>query len=260
MKPEASAPPLDSYGSNVPIAQPINEAIQNSNENDFSTVRQCLYLPFDTKVYREMLYHLINSLFGGAVSPLLFVVALLGLVTIPLCGFGMIMLEVNALLIRVFAVVDVALYNYIAPKEDRVDIPNEYLLNSPSPATVNLRISKSLRKPFSKQTWLAILYFSIIKYPLGLISSAMITSIWFGGIAAILSFDISQIFAGFLLLWIAKSISRYFTEFSMYLTRTCLCEHLPTIVAICVAEDDESMNLDKACYEEIPTKERCCDV
>ena len=194
------------------------------------------------------LYH-VSSVVLGAIGMLICpTLLILGICTTPLCCFGVVLLHILTILIQYLARLDVSLYNFVAPEDQRI------LINVPLNPTNGFRLSTALGNLCSTDTIIAMLYLGVLKFPLSialscfcvsllLFSAVLVCSPIIALMAPPCSVEFDQeclegwkiallILPGIILSVVALRFIRWLTNISMYMTRLCCCEYFSNFVQV----------------------------
>jgi hypothetical protein len=145
-------------------------------QNDCSYAVTC---PFRFYTWKLVAFHLLNVLFSSLAFGLVLGGLLFGISLIPLCCLGLVVLRLLLWFVYHLAKIDVLLYNSISP-------PNEHItVTFAQPeAYEGYRLSPELSS-FSKDSVIAIIYFSVFKFPLSILFSSALVVMYFASFVLI---------------------------------------------------------------------------
>jgi hypothetical protein len=129
-----------------------------------------LSAPFRCLTLKLILFHVSNAAFAVIACTLLWLCLSLGISLIPVCCIGVLILRLMFYVVHFLSEIEVHLYNFIVPPSEHIyvnftNLPDMFLRH-----IEGIRVSPSLSE-FSRESVLAIFYFTLVKLPLAIASS-----------------------------------------------------------------------------------------
>lgn len=206
----------------IPIATPVEANYDASQplllsapSRDVLSIERCL------------VFHILNLVHSLIAFVFVWVIASLGLGFIPLCCLGLCILRIGVYFLHFFARVDAKLHNFVSTGADQI------ILRLP---TVGFRgiiagHRVSFGSPLSLDTFIAIIYFGIIKLPIAIGAFGLALALW---IVSLFFIVLPSIRHG-----IFGTLIEALTSICKSIIKTCCCEYFSNLVYL---EIDTSYN------------------
>ncbi|KDO25503.1 hypothetical protein SPRG_20629 [Saprolegnia parasitica CBS 223.65] len=160
-----------SYEATPLVAVPTASLVREVDDDSFTDhVFRLLGSPFQLVTVLLVPYHAFNLLFAVAAAVAVVAGTALGLGLLPLCCFGVLVLQGVLYLMLSLAKVDVSLYNCVAPRGDRI-LDTFHMPRQGPFRFAGQRLSPGLTQLFSQESFLGMFYFVLVKCPLTLLAS-----------------------------------------------------------------------------------------
>ncbi|OQR86637.1 hypothetical protein ACHHYP_10345 [Achlya hypogyna] len=163
------------YYDTTPMLLPTASVVppsphRDTNESFTDQVFDLLGRPFQLVTIVLVPFYVFNLFFAIISAVIVIASTLFGLSLLPLCCFGIIVLQGALYLMLSLAKCDVSLHNCVAPREDR--ILDTFQMPRQGPFRfAGQRLSPGLTTLFSQESFLAMFYFVALKLPLSIVSS-----------------------------------------------------------------------------------------
>ena len=259
--PQPSAPPVpvSNYGSvpnnNITMHR-MEEPYHHHEDTCCCPCLCCCTTICKVETYKLLFYQILNLILGSFASSLLPVLVIIGVLTTPLCGVGLVILQGVLYLLQILSILEAHIYNFMASPSDQI------LLHMTFPEASHIRTGWQFSSglgAWTCESCKAVFYFAFIKYPIFCFSASLSIGLWSLSIICILApfapdaaclvhtdtdicYQADMItrlcisVMGFFLLYLSTKIMRMCTNISMKITRFCLCGYYTTIVQTYISQ------------------------